>query len=122
MGQGLRVVHQRDGRSKARVRKARWTPTATTMMAIALIALRELACLIPDDDLAWRIHLTSNELLLAALSLLMPQRWLGAGLCAVFITQAIDEVLDGNLFNDGIWEYPAAALILFISWMTQRKR
>lgn len=92
------------------------------MMAIALIALRELACLIPDDDLAWRIHLTSNELLLAALSLLMPQRWLGAGLCAVFITQAIDEVLDGNLFNDGIWEYPAAALILFISWMTQRKR
>ena len=92
------------------------------MTAISLIALRELACLIPDDALAWRLHLAANELLLAALCLLMPQRWLGAGLCAIFITQAIDELLDGNLFKDGLWEYPVAALILLISWTTQKTR
>lgn len=91
------------------------------MTTIALIALRELACLIPDDALAWRLHLAANELLLAALCLLMPQRWLGAGLCAIFITQAIDEALDGNLFSEGLWEYPVAALILLISWLTTRR-
>lgn len=123
MGQSLRVVHQRDGRSKAGVRAPRWqAPQATGIAVIALIIIRDAMNLIPDNDTAYNAYLCVNELLLAALCLLMPQRWLGAGLCAIFITQAIDEVLDGNLFKDGLWEYPVAALILLISWTTQKTR
>lgn len=92
------------------------------MTTIALIALRELACLIPDDALAWGMHLAANELLLAALCLLLPWRWLSWGMCAVFISQAIDEALSGNIFGDGIWEYPLAAIILAASWLSIGRR
>ena len=91
------------------------------MAVMGLIALRECANLLPDEA-AWRAYLTTNEVLLSLLCLLMPVRWLGVGLCMIFLSQAVDEAMGGNLFSNGMWEYPLAGLLLLMSRKTLRKR
>lgn len=89
---------------------------------MALIIIRDAMNLIPDIEAAWDAYMCVNELLLATLCLLLPWRWLSWGMCAVFISQAIDEALSGNIFGDGIWEYPVAAITLLASWMILGKK
>ncbi len=82
----------------------------------------ELANLYPNDETAWTIYLASKELASAVLCLTVA--WCSTGrflrvmalaVAAVFVTQAIDEALQGNLFGGGVWEYPAVAVFLLLT-------
>lgn len=110
VGQGLRVVHHRDGRTQAGVRPPA-VASKKAALAIVLIIARECSNLLPSDDIAWAAYLSSTELLIAALALWVRPPWLRWPLLAVGVSGAIDEAMGGNTFMDGIWEYLAAIAV-----------
>lgn len=106
VGQSLRVVHRSNAAPQSGLRASRWPP-AKASLAVLLIIARECANLLPSDELAWRAYLSSNEALLLCLSLWIRPWWLRYALCALFASQCLDELTEGNLFANGMWEYPA---------------
>jgi hypothetical protein len=82
----------------------------------------ELANLHPDDQAAWTIYLASKEVASAILCLTVALcstgrflRIMACAVSAVFITQGIDELLEGNIFHNGVWEYPAVCGFLLLT-------
>lgn len=51
-----------------------------------------------------------------------PSSVYGAVACAHFLGQAVDEYLDGNLFNQGYWEYGLLAVAIVLTWLITRKQ
>lgn len=120
MGRGLRIVPKRDTNAQRRL----WPSIGQAKAAALIVALYgpELANLHPDNESAWTIYLTAKELASSVLCLVVA--WCSAGrflrvmacaVAAVFVTQAIDEALQGNLFGGGVWEYPAVAVFLLLT-------
>jgi len=83
---------------------------------ILLLITMEASNLIPDDDLAWNGYAGSQMLIMALLSWWFPVRWMSITLMAIFVSQALDTFLSGNLFGDGLWEYPVAIIFALITW------
>lgn len=120
MGRGLRIVPKRDGNAQRRFWSSRWAPPCAAL--ILSLYGPELANLHPDDQAAWTIYLTAKELASAVLCLTVAWcstgrflRIMACAVAAVFITQGVDEALEGNIFHSGVWEYPAVCGFLLLT-------
>lgn len=114
----LRTVHRRLDRSH----QARWWAPRETLSACAalalLLCLPDLANILPPER-AWSWWLALTQLCSAALCLLAIYApriramstilWAGA---LWYVVQGIDELVDGNYFGAGLWEYPIMAAYL----------
>lgn len=72
------------------------------------------------------MHLTLNEaakgLLCLALSLTVPRlRFYGYAGTIWFITQAMDEATNGNLFHEHTYEYPLLVLLGIAAYIASRR-
>ena len=100
--------------------------TASASVILAAIIAPEFANIITDDTLAWTVHLTLNEaakgLLCLALSLTVPRlRFYGYAGTIWFITQAMDEATNGNLFHEHTYEYPLLVLLGIAAYIASRR-
>jgi hypothetical protein len=96
---------------------------ASVSAAVIVICLfgPEFANLHPNDDTTWKIYLTAKEAGNAALCCLVAW-WVPSGIwhnlskavAAIFVTQAIDEGFNSNLFGNSKWEYPAEIVFLLL--------
>lgn len=53
---------------------------------------------------------TCTQASLAVLCTFLRPRWVAFAGAGIFTSQAFDELLEGNLFGAGLWEYPLSAL------------
>jgi|688.fasta_scaffold394002_3 hypothetical protein len=118
------VRHNDAGHRNEERPSARQT-ASTSIIAIAIFA-PELANLTPDDNLAWAIYLSLNEavkgLLCLALGLTVPRlRYYGFAAAVWFVTQAMDEMTNGNLFTEHTYEYPLLTLLGIAAYIATRK-
>lgn len=51
---------------------------------------------------------TMTQVSLAVLCAFLRPRWVAISGAGIFASQAVDELLGGNLYGDGRWEYPVA--------------
>lgn len=122
---GIRHVRQDDGGHRHKERSPSGKTTAATLIAVAICA-PELANLFTDDSLAWTTYLALNEavkgLLCLVLSLSIREfRTYGMAGTIWFITQAMDEATNGNLFTEHTYEYPLLALLALAAYLNERR-
>ena len=122
---GLRHVRQDDGGHGNEERPSSGKTTAAAIVAIAIFA-PEFANLTTDDNLAWTIYLTLNEAAKGLLCLVLAMslrefRTIGMAGTIWFVTQAMDEMTNGNLFTEHTYEYPLLALLALAAYLIERK-
>lgn len=108
MGPGLSVVRDGDGRTASSLWSSiKASPSkALGLILLACIVTMEASAFIDSDDWSWRVYDLGRYALVAYLCNFLPTRWLRICATTLFITQGLDEITGGNLFQDGIWEYP----------------
>ena len=99
--------------------------TAAALIAIAIFA-PELGNLFQDDNLAWLTYLALNEAVKGLLCLVLAMslrefRTYGMAGTIWFVTQAMDEVTNGNLFHEHSYEYPLLALLALAAYLIERR-
>ena len=99
--------------------------TAAALIAIAIFA-PELGNLFTDDNLAWVTYLALNEAVKGLLCLVLSMsvrefRVYGMAGAIWFATQAMDEVTNGNLFNEHTYEYPLLGLLALAAYLKERQ-
>lgn len=99
--------------------------TAATLIAIAIFA-PELGNLFTDDNLAWVTYLALNEAVKGLLCLVLSMsvrefRVYGMAGAIWFVTQAMDEMTNGNLFNEHTYEYPLLGLLALAAYLKERQ-
>jgi hypothetical protein len=95
-----------------------------TAAAVVLCAavLPDLNRLTTDERWGWVAYLTLKELTIAGLCLLLPKHMARAGFLW-FLTQAVDELTEGNVWSrDTIWEYVAFLVLVLVTWILQTRR
>ena len=79
-----------------------------------------------SDEQSWRLYLTAQQVVGAALCLLLSnvRRWRSYGVAGAtwFVTQAMDEWTNGNLWKEHQWEYPLAALLIVVAWLARNAK
>ncbi len=93
---------------------------------VALV-LPEFHALIPNDDTAWMVYLSTSEMVKALLCLLLAAfapslRMVSTAAAVWFTTQAADELFNGNLWAEQTWEYPLLLVLIVVALIIQRKR
>ena len=81
----------------------------------------EASNLIPDVLKAWSAYIATFYAFTGWLCIAKLPRWLSIFGATLFASQAIDQLTGGNLFSDGFWEYPVAAVAAAaIYYLTKR--
>ncbi len=79
-----------------------------------------------SDEQSWRLYLTAQQVEGVALCLLLAnvRRWRSYGVAGAtwFVTQAMDEWTNGNLWKEQQWEYPLAALLIVVAWLARNAK
>lgn len=88
--------------------------------------LPEFHALIPNDDTAWMVYLSTSEMAKALLCLLLSiyapsLRMMAVAAAVWFTTQAADELFNGNLWAEQTWEYPLLLVLIVTAFILQRK-
>ena len=141
----LRGHHQRGGSDRGDVRagppevprSGQWdsgeerpsgaaVSTASALIVVALV-LPEFHALIPNDNTAWMVYLSTSEMAKAILCLLLaafapPIRMVATAAAVWFTTQAADGLFNGNLWAEQTWEYPLLLVLIVVALIIQRKR
>lgn len=99
--------------------------TAAALIAIAIFA-PELGNLFTDDNLAWVTYLALNEAVKGLLCLVLAMslrefRTYGMAGTIWFTTQAMDEMTNGNLFQEHTYEYPLLGLLALAAYLKERQ-
>lgn len=120
----FQVRHDHGGYGPEERPSARKT-TAAALIAIAIFA-PELGNLFQDDNLAWLTYLALNEAVKGLLCLVLAMslrefRTYGMAGTIWFVTQAMDEVTNGNLFHEHSYEYPLLALLALAAYLIERR-
>ena len=84
-----------------------------------------LAAAIPDHELSWLVYMTLSELSKAVLCLVLayyatPIKWAASSVAVWYLTQAADEAMNRNIFNDSLWEYPLLAAFLLLAYNVRK--
>lgn len=91
-------------------------------MLLFCIAIPEANALLNDES-AWTWYLTTSEIAKAILCSFIPVRWLKLTGAGFFSSQALDEIVGGNLFQQGLWEYLLlAAYALAVYHLTKNEQ
>ena len=91
-------------------------------MALAVM-LPEVSAMFDDNGVAWAVYLAAGEVVKALLCLVMAVyipafRTIGAAASIWFLTQAADEMTNGNLWTDDVWEYLLLLIVsAFLLWL-----
>jgi hypothetical protein len=93
---------------------------------VVALVLPEFHALIPNDDTAWMVYLSTSEMVKALLCLLLAAfapsiRMVAVAAAVWFTTQAADELFNGNLWAEQTWEYPLL-LVLIVAALILQKR
>lgn len=120
----FQVRHDHGGYGPEERPSARKT-TAAALIAIAIFA-PELGNLFQDDNLAWLTYLALNEAVKGLLCLVLAMslrefRTYGMAGTIWFVTQAMDEVTNGNLFHEHTYEYPLLVLLALAAYLIERR-
>lgn len=92
------------------------------MILVLLIAATECTNLIPNEDTAWSAYLVGTYTTMAWLCASLRPAWVAWSGAALFASQAVDQVVGGNLFSAGLWEYPLAVLFALGVYLITRLR
>ena len=89
--------------------------------------LPEIGNLWTDDAQAWTWYLALNEAVKSLLCLALAEsvpaaRIYGRAAAVWFLTQAADELTNGNIYTEHKWEYALLILVALTIWITQRTR
>lgn len=88
-----------------------------------LVWLPEINKLWSDPDAAWTVFLIIQELLKAVVCVYFVRNVFGYCGAVWFVTQAIDEVTNGNFWGPtSYWEYGAFALLALSAYLFNRYR
>lgn len=122
----LRVLRSGGGEDHGGQRPSPWKTTASAALALLLcVLLPDIHRFVRNEDVQWLVYLSLNQashalLCMTAGILLWRTYALRIILLATavwYLGQGVDELTDGNLWQDGIWEYPVllvyASLIAF---------
>lgn len=118
-------VRRNHGRNGSEERPSAGKATAATLIAIVIFA-PELGNLFTDDNLAWVTYLALNEAVKGLLCLVLSMsvrefRTYGMAGAIWFVTQAMDEVTNGNLFHEHTYEYPLLVLLALAAYLIERR-
>lgn len=67
-----------------------------------------------------RIYDTCTQATIAALCLFLKPAWVRWSGFGIFTSQALDEVVEGNVFGAGLWEYPLSAVYVIAVYLILR--
>lgn len=63
---------------------------------------------------------TCTQMTIAVICMFLRPRWVAWSGAGIFASQAIDELMAGNLFGAGLWEYPLSAVFVLAVYLITR--